>query len=139
VDVRTQHPAAVRIGMTLQYPAVAELVEFGRDLVGADLRRRRHEIEPPGDARRIVLSGGLKHQLQDRAVAAVFGEVGVQRHLAFAGVDILERGRQCIGDQGAAVLEGPCHEIPHLPVGALELSVQNDRQCGEDADQGHEL
>jgi hypothetical protein len=36
-------------------------------------------------------------------------------------------------------LEGPCHEIPHLPVGALELPVQNDGQCGEDADQGHEL
>ena len=86
-----------------------------------------------------MLSGGLKHQLQDRAVAAVFGEVGVQRHLAFVGVDILERGRQCIGDQGAAVLEGPCYQIPHLPVGALELSVQNDRQRGEDADQGHEL
>src|SRR3984893_9375320 len=49
------------VGKALQYPAVAELVESGRDLVSTDLRRRRHKIESPGDARRIVLCGGLKH------------------------------------------------------------------------------
>ena len=125
------------VGKPLQDAAMAELVQFGRYLVGADLRRRRHEIEALGHARRFGL--GLEHQLQDRAVAAVFGEVGVQRHLAFVGVDILERGRQCIGDQGAAVLDGPRHEVPHLPVGALELAVQHDGQSGEDADQGDEL
>ena len=76
MDVRTQHPAAVRIGndrgqqldgairllvadlvggiphagvgKALQDATMAELVEFGRHFVGADLRRRRHEIEAPG-------------------------------------------------------------------------------------------
>ena len=126
------------VGQALQDAAMAELVELGRDFVGADLRGRRHEIEPPCVGPGIALAGGLEHQLQDRAVAAVLGEVGVQGHLAF-GIDVLERGRQRIGDQGAAVLDGPRHEVPHLPVGTLELPVQDDGQCDEDADQGHKL
>ena len=126
------------VGQALQDAAMAQLVELGRDFVGPDLRSRRHEIEAPGIGRCIALPGGLEHQLQDRAVAGVFGQVGVQGDLAL-GIDVLEGGCQCIGDQGAAVLDGPRHEVPHLPVGALELPIQHDRQSDEDADQGDQL
>ena len=70
---------------------MAQLVEFGGDFVGADLRRRRHEVEAPGIGRRVALLGGLEHQLQDGAVAGVLGELVVQGDLA-SGSTLLSAG-----------------------------------------------
>jgi hypothetical protein len=46
---------------------------------------------------------------------------------------------ECIGNQLATILDRARHQLAHLAIGTLELSVENDRQGDEDADQDHEL
>ena len=118
------------VGDALQDATLAELVELGGDLVGADLGGRGHEIETPG----VALLAGLEHQLQDRAVAGIFGEIVVERGPG-ALVAVGELGASASAIR--ALLDGAGHEVAHLAVGALELAVQDDRQCDEDADQHH--
>ena len=121
------------IGDALQDAALAELVELGGDLVGADPGRRsprnrnvRHARSSPGwnISFRIVpsLAYLARSSLRDaRAFLSPLVSLGAER----------------LGDQGAAVLDGARDEVAHLAVGALELAVQHDRQCDEDADQHH--
>ena len=119
----------------LQDAAMAELVEFGRDLVGADLRRRGHEVEAAWPTP--AASGSAGWNISFRTVPSLLNLARSAFSATWpAGVDILEHGRQRIGDQGAAVLDGAGHQVPHLAVGALELAVQHDGQGDEDADQG---
>ena len=54
-------------------------------------------------------------------------------------LDVLQDGRQRGGDQAAAIPDRAGHQVAHLPVGALELRIQDDGQGDEDADQHHEL
>ncbi len=116
---------------------MAQLVQFGGDVLG--LERRRGGDEVKGRVALLVCRAGrLQHQLQDGAVAGVFRELFIERDRG-AGLDLAQHRRQRVPDQLAAVLYGAGHQIAHLAIGALELTVENDRQRNENSDQRHQL